>query len=132
MSDERDPKFKYKVAEYPGGEYINRCFACGTCTLSCPVSEVEEDYSPRKIIHMILMGMKEEVLSSKMIWYCQTCYRCYVRCPQDVRFPELMRVLRKIAVDEGYVKPEFLATIKEIEKHVQDQRREEIKKATNE
>ncbi len=123
----KEADFKYQVARYPGGEFVNRCFACGTCTLSCPVSEVEPEYSPRKIIHMILLGLKEEVLSSSLIWYCMTCYRCYVRCPQDVRFPELMRVLRKIAVEEGYTNPGLVEELKDSEKQAQDQRRSLIK-----
>ena len=79
-----DFSFKDEVASQPGGENLKRCFACGSCTLSCPVAEVEASYSPRRIIHMILLGLKEEVLSSTAIWYCLSCFRCQVRCPQEV------------------------------------------------
>ena len=34
----------------------------------------------------ILSGMKKEILSSELLWYCVQCYTCYARCPQDVRF----------------------------------------------
>ncbi len=122
-----DFKFKDEVAAQPGGENIKRCFACGTCTLSCPVSEVEESYSPRRIIHMILLGLKEEVLSSKAIWYCLTCYRCHVRCPQEVKYPEIMRVLRKMAVEQGYVKPEFVQAVQNIDRKTQEHRRKLLK-----
>ncbi len=123
-----NPKFKLEVANYPGGENIMRCFACGTCVLSCPVSEVTVDYSPRRIIHMILLGMQDEVLGSDAIWYCMTCYRCHVRCPQDVKYPEIMRVLRKMALEQGYVKPEFVNAIKEIDKVTQDIRRKMLER----
>jgi heterodisulfide reductase subunit C len=123
-----DPMFKDEVAGQPGGENIKQCYACGTCTLSCPVSEVESDYSPRKIIHMILLGLKEEVLGSDTIWNCLTCYRCQVRCPQDVKYPEVMRVLRKMALEQGYVKPEFFNAVKEIDRVTQDIRQAILKK----
>ena len=123
-----DPRFKHEVAAMPGGENLKRCFACGTCTLSCPVAEVEPDYSPRRIIHMILLGLREEVLSSPMIWHCLACCRCEVRCPQQVKFPEIMRVLRKMALDGGYVQPEFVQALQEIDRKAQEHRRTLLKK----
>jgi heterodisulfide reductase subunit C len=123
-----DPGFKDEVAAQPGGENIKRCFACGTCTLSCPVSEVEEAYSPRRIIHMILLGLKQEVLSSSTIWYCQSCYRCHVRCPQEVKYPEIMRVLRKMAIEQGYVSPQFVLETQSIDRKAQEHRRRLLKK----
>ena len=123
-----NPDFKHEVSSYPGGENIMRCFACGTCVLSCPVSEVTSDYSPRRIIHMILLGMKEEVLRSEAIWYCMTCYRCHVRCPQDVKYPEIMRVLRQMALEQGYVKPQFVKGIREVDRVTQEIRRRLLKR----
>jgi heterodisulfide reductase subunit C len=122
-----DFRFKEEVAAQPGGENLKRCFACGSCTLSCPVAEVEESYSPRRIIHMILLGLKEEVLSSKAIWYCLTCYRCQVRCPQEVKYPEIMRVLRKLAVEQGYVEPAFVQAVQELDRKAQEHRRKLLK-----
>jgi heterodisulfide reductase subunit C len=119
--------FKEEVASQPGGENLKRCFACGSCTLSCPVAEVEASYSPRRIIHMILLGLKEEVLSSKAIWYCLTCYRCQVRCPQEVKYPEIMRVLRKLAVEQGYVEPGFVRAVQDIDRKAQEHRRKLLK-----
>jgi heterodisulfide reductase subunit C len=119
--------FKEEVASQPGGENLKRCFACGSCTLSCPVAEVEESYSPRRIIHMILLGLKEEVLSSKAIWYCLSCYRCQVRCPQEVKYPEIMRVLRKLAVEQGYVEPGFVQAVQDLDRKAQEHRRKLLK-----
>ena len=121
-----DPDFKYEVAEMPGGEHIKRCFACASCTLSCPVSEVDPAYSPRKLVHMILLGMKDEVLSSDLIWYCLNCYRCYVHCPQDVQFTHVMEVLRSLAVKEGYAEPSLLGRVNEIDRETQEIRRKKI------
>jgi len=112
---ELDPKFKYEVAEQPGGENIKVCFSCGLCTAGCPVSEIDENYNPRKIIHMVLLGMRQQVLSSDFIWFCSLCYTCYAHCPQNVKFTDVMRALRTMAVKEGYVHPSFPAQIEEID-----------------
>jgi heterodisulfide reductase subunit C len=98
-----DPEFKRLIAKEPGGEHVQRCFSCGTCTAGCPVREVTDRYNPRKIIRMALLGMKKEVLSSQFIWLCSSCYTCFERCPQDVKIPELMNAIKNIAVREGYL-----------------------------
>jgi heterodisulfide reductase subunit C len=105
MIDSRtfDPNLKFLIASEPGGENIKKCFSCGTCTAGCPVREVTEDYNPRRIIRMAILGMKKEVLSSLFIWLCSSCYTCFERCPQDVKIPELMNAIKNIAVREGYL-----------------------------
>ena len=102
-----DPHFKYEIANKPGGESLLNCFACGKCSAVCPVSEVNEEFKPRKIIHMILLGMKEEVLSNEFIWLCATCDACSFRCPQKVQMADIMGVVREIAEEEGYVPANF-------------------------
>lgn len=124
---ELDTKFADEVISYPGGEHLRKCFACGTCTAGCPVSEIDEGYSPRRLIRQILFGMREEVLTSPAIWYCLICYRCFAHCPQNVNFPDLMRVLRYIAIREKYVAPDIVERITEIDKRVQILRHDLIK-----
>jgi heterodisulfide reductase subunit C len=106
-SKELDSDFKYEVAAEIGGANINRCFACGTCTAGCPVREIDEKYNPRKIIRMVLLGMRERVLKSDFIWLCSTCYTCYDHCPQDVQLTSIMTALKNIAAREGYIHPSF-------------------------
>ncbi|MDP7264670.1 MAG: 4Fe-4S dicluster domain-containing protein, partial [Candidatus Thermoplasmatota archaeon] len=101
MMSELDSNFKREVAEEKGGENIQLCFTCGTCSAVCPVFSVNDTYNPRKIIRMVLLGMKEEVLSSEFIWLCSGCYSCYERCPRDVKITSLMGAIRNIAVREG-------------------------------
>ncbi|HEB11353.1 MAG TPA: 4Fe-4S dicluster domain-containing protein, partial [Spirochaetales bacterium] len=97
-----DKDFKYEIASRPGAGFFKRCFSCGTCTASCPVSEIDESFNPRLIIHQALLGMREELLSSNTLWFCAQCYTCYARCPQDVRFTDVMTVLREMAVEQGH------------------------------
>ena len=106
-SKDLDPNFKYEVAAEMGGKNITRCFSCGTCTAGCPVREIDEKYNPRKIIRMVLLGMRDKVLKSDFIWLCSTCYTCYDRCPQDVQLTAIMTALKNIAAREGYIHPSF-------------------------
>ena len=114
-----DLRFAEEVASQPGGEHIRRCFACGTCAAGCPITEVDPDYNPRKIIRQILFGMREEVLSSPRIWYCLICYRCYARCPQKVNFTDVMRALRYLAIKGRYAPSDVLKRIEEIDRLAQ-------------
>ena len=98
-----NPNFKYEIAQETGGENIKACFACGICTASCPIREIDQRYNPRRIIRMVLLGMKERVLSSEFIWFCSTCYACTERCPQGVRFTDVINAIKNRAVREGHV-----------------------------
>jgi len=91
--------------------------------------EIDPNYSPRKIIRMVLLGMREEVLSSDFIWLCTLCYTCYARCPQNVKFTDVMGALRNMAVREGYVHPSFLKQIDGIDKFTQQLRHDMLMKA---
>jgi heterodisulfide reductase subunit C len=96
-----DFKFSEEIANIPGGENIRKCYACGGCTIGCPVYEIEERYNPRKIIRMVLLGMRNEVLNSDIIWLCANCYTCYERCPQNVQFTTISHAIKSIAIKEA-------------------------------
>ena len=113
--NELDAKFKYDVANEPGGGNIKRCFACGLCTASCPVADIDPEFNPRRIIRMVILGMRKEVLSSEFIWFCIQCYTCQAHCPQNVDFSDIMKALRSMAVREGYVHSSFVEKVKEID-----------------
>ena len=77
-----------EIAALPGGEYIHRCWQCGSCTNSCTVNAINEDFNPRYWIYLIRMGMESELLRDKdIIWQCVSCNKCTYTCPRDV-FPE--------------------------------------------
>jgi len=121
-----DLSFCEEVASQPGGEHIRRCFACGTCAAGCPVTEVDPTYNPRKIIRQVLFGMRKEVLSSPLIWYCLVCYRCYARCPQKVNFTDVMRALRYLAIKGRYASSDTLRRIEDVDRFAQAMRHDLI------
>jgi len=114
-----DSRFMLDLAQRAGAEGLTHCYSCGTCTASCPVSEIDPAYAPSKLIRMVLWGMKDEVLSSNLIWMCAMCYNCSFNCPQDVRFADAMRVIREVAVEEGFAPPERQTMMAEIDRFSQ-------------
>jgi len=77
-----------EISALPGGEFIHRCWQCGSCTNSCTVNEVNPDFNPRFWIYLIRTGMEAELIRDKdIIWQCVSCNKCTYACPRDV-FPE--------------------------------------------
>ena len=118
-----DPLFKEELAREPGCQHLLRCFACGVCTATCPVAEIEPEFSPSRIIRQIVYGMKDQLLASPNLWYCARCAQCSFSCPQDVRFLDIVQGLRSLAVREGAVSPIRAARLAQGEKVIQDLRR---------
>jgi heterodisulfide reductase subunit C len=74
-----------EIAALPGGEYIHRCWQCGSCTNSCTVHALNPDFNPRYWIYLIRTGMEAELLRDKdIIWQCVSCHKCTHVCPRDV------------------------------------------------
>ena len=84
-----------------GGDRMNMCMQCGTCSGSCPIG-TEMDSGPRKLFMMVRAGMKDEVLSSSTLWNCTSCYRCVARCPREVPVTYIVQGLASLAAREGY------------------------------
>ncbi len=89
-------------AHVDSGESIKQCMQCGVCAASCPLCR-EMDFSPRRIFAMIRAGHREQVLGSKDIMLCTSCYGCIVRCPRNVRVMDVMHGLAHYALQKGYV-----------------------------
>jgi heterodisulfide reductase subunit C len=118
-----DPRFKDEVAAEPGCQHLWRCFACGVCTATCPVSELTPDFSPSQIIRQVLYGQRAALLSSPALWHCARCARCSFQCPQDVRFLDIIQGLRNLALRDGFISPDRVARLEEGERLIQELRR---------
>ena len=99
-SDVMNP-FLVDVLATQGGRLVLQCYQCGTCSGSCPVIE-EMEYGPRRILHLIQSGKEVEVLTSKDMWRCVSCYSCANRCPRGIEITDLMADLRRLATERGY------------------------------
>lgn len=75
-------------------ENLYGCYQCGTCAAGCPFIE-EMDLTPDEVIRYVIMD-KEDVLESKTIWLCASCFTCAERCPRDINITKIMEGLRQI------------------------------------
>jgi len=78
-------------------------------------------------MRMILLGMEKEVLSSPALWQCNQCHACVAHCPQNVRFADVMRVLRELAVEDGYFTRQLADEVDSIDIETRKQRIEKIR-----
>ena len=85
-----------QVRTFPDGDRVRNCIQCGSCTGSCPVSYAM-DVSPRQIVALFRAGFLEEILRSRSIWMCASCYACTVRCPAGIRVTDNMYALKRVA-----------------------------------
>jgi len=93
-----DRAFMHALA--PAQETLRSCMQCGSCTATC-ASAYAMDYTPRQLWHMSRLGLKDEVLNSKTLWLCSSCYSCTLRCPRDLPLTETIGTLKRLATKEG-------------------------------
>jgi len=115
--EDLDREFCGQVASRPGGEALRRCYACGTCSASCPVAAVDPSFDPRKIMRMILLGMKRDVFESDFMWLCAGCHACTDRCPQGVLVSGIMVIVRNMAAEQGVIHRSYELQIAELRKY---------------
>ena len=106
-----NPRFEEAVAGYDGCATLSLCYGCGSCSSACPVEKVVPEFDPRKIVHMVALGLEEQLLSSDIIWACSQCQSCIPVCPQGVRCADVIKGLRQEAVKRGMVSRERLAEL---------------------
>lgn len=86
--------FVQKIEELSGQKLLV-CYQCGKCSAGCP-AVTQMDILPNQIIRFAQLGLKEELLESKSIWFCASCYTCNVRCPKGIKIAEVMEALRQV------------------------------------
>lgn len=98
--------FWKQVKTVPDGQKVKACLQCGTCTGSCPVSHMM-DITPRGIIALFRAGMIEDILQSRTIWICASCYSCTVRCPAGIRVTDTLYALKRLAMEKKIYPEKF-------------------------
>ena len=76
-----------------------KCMRCGKCTASCPAFD-EMDYHPHQFVSMVENGRIDELLRSRGIYLCLSCFACVERCPRDVKPGKIIDAARQLVVRE--------------------------------
>lgn len=98
-SEESNRNLVAEVAELCGQDVL-KCYQCGRCSAGCPLVD-EMDLLPNQVPRLIQMGLEKDVLQSRTIWLCVSCFMCRSRCPKGVDLPTLMESLRFLLTKKG-------------------------------
>ncbi|HEY60455.1 MAG TPA: hydrogenase iron-sulfur subunit [Anaerolineae bacterium] len=106
MENKAVETFAAQVRAIPGGEHLDLCYSCGTCVSKCMIQDkVEPDFNPRRLLHMVMMGMREEAFKSPTTWMCSECDLCYTACPQEIHISSVIAAVKQLAIEAGYESP---------------------------
>jgi len=106
VENEHHLTFADEVRAIPGGEHLEMCYACGTCVSKCLIQQkLEPEYNPRRLLRMVMMGMRQEAFESPTTWLCSACDLCYPACPQQIHISSVIGAVKQLAVQAGYRSP---------------------------
>lgn len=94
-----DPSLVGEIKEL-GGEELLECIQCAKCAAACPMVLAGFPFFNKKIVHMIMLGLRDELLDDSSIWACQSCNRCTEICPREVNPFEVIQAMRRVAIRE--------------------------------
>ena len=79
------------------GANPKKCMKCGKCTATCPAFD-QMDIHPHQFVDMVVNGRLEELLNSRGIYNCLSCFACVERCPRDVQPGRVIDAARQLVV----------------------------------
>ena len=85
-----------------------KCMKCGKCSGSCPAYD-QMEFHPHQFVDMVENGRVEELMASKGIAMCLSCFACVERCPRNVEPAKLIEAVRLAVVRQqggDLLKPE--------------------------
>jgi quinone-modifying oxidoreductase subunit QmoC len=117
LEAERDPPPDLIVADLAavdrmlgyGAETLRRCYQCGTCSVVCPKTPLEDAF-PRKEMVWAQWGLEDKLLTDADAWLCYQCNDCITHCPVDARPGDVMAATRDLQMEE-YAVPRFMTRI---------------------
>ncbi|NDY42888.1 heterodisulfide reductase [Dissulfurirhabdus thermomarina] len=92
-----------------GGDTVNRCYQCATCSVVCPLS-TEESPFPRKEMLWAQWGLGDRIAGDPDVWLCHQCADCTAYCPRGARPGDVLGAMRSKAI-RHYSTPKFLADL---------------------
>ena len=90
-----------------------KCMKCGKCSGACPAYD-EMDLHPHQFVDMVESGRIDELMNSKGIYRCLSCFACVERCPRNVEPAKLIEAVRNaVERQQGmdHLKPERIPEI---------------------
>jgi heterodisulfide reductase subunit C len=91
-------EFLKKVSEL-SAQPITRCDQCGVCSGGCPMV-FEMDITPSQMMRKVQLGQRD-VLDSKAMWLCASCFTCTVWCPRGMDLSKVAESLRQISLRQA-------------------------------
>ena len=99
-----------RVVDAADGIMPQFCIQCGTCSVVCPLIEYM-DHSPRVLNAMLTAGSYDDVLHSRAIWACTSCYACTVECPKQLPVTESIYALKRASIRAGAYPRRFVTPV---------------------
>ncbi len=90
-----------------------KCMKCGKCSATCPAFD-EMEYHPHQFVSMVERGLVDELMASKSIYRCLSCFACVERCPRNVEPAKLIEAVRLLVIRQqgkNYMKPTDLPAL---------------------
>ncbi len=103
-----DIAFKKRVEKLSGAP-LNTCMQCGSCSVVCNLSPLENPF-PRKEMVYAGWGMSGKLLGSSDIWLCHQCGDCSTYCPRGVQPADVIAALRQETIRKFAV-PKFMGKL---------------------
>ena len=71
----------------------SKCMKCGKCSATCPAYD-QMEYHPHQFVSMVQKGRIDELMNSRSIYMCLSCFACLERCPRNVEPAKLIEAVR--------------------------------------
>ena len=102
-----------EIVKRISGVNPRKCMKCGKCSGACPAYD-EMDYHPHQFVDMVENGRIEELMNSRGIYMCLSCFACLERCPRSVEPAKLIEAVRLAVIrqqDKNHLKVEQIPPI---------------------
>jgi len=94
-----DEKLRQRVKDI-SGQNFQKCFQCGTCSGSCPMTE-HLNVFPRRVMALLQLGDRAALEEANTPWICASCHVCMVRCPRGIDIPKVMEAVRQLKLRQN-------------------------------
>lgn len=95
------------------GANPKKCMKCGKCTATCPAFDAM-DYHPHQFVDMVINNRLDELMNSRGIYNCLSCFACMERCPRSVEPARLIEAVRLAVVrqrENNHLKPDAVPAL---------------------